>query len=328
MGGDLGHTAAVAGAVRALESTPELQLILVGDGGQLKPDIEALSSAHRSRIKLEHTTEVVAMDQSPRQVLRNKKPYSMRLALEMITQGRAQACLSSGNTGALVALSKAVLGTVQGIKRPAILSPIPSLNGVTLMLDLGANATCAPALLCQFAVMGDVVARGDYNIARPSVGLLNIGTEQGKGTELLNEADAMLRESALNYVGFIEGNHIFTDAVDVVVSDGFTGNIALKTMEGFAQFFAARLSESGRTHRDEAGSSLTDGFMQILDTRTHNGASLVGLDGIVVKSHGSADATAIFHAIEMATKEIHSHIPREIERTIAQYKFPAGELHV
>lgn len=313
MGGDLGHATVVAASVRALEATPDLHVILVGDRAQLSAALTGVRAVFRDRIELESATGVITMDESPLQALRSKEDSSMRVALNLVKEGRAQACLSSGNTGALVALSKSVLRTLAGIKRPAILRPIPSINGVTVMLDLGANAVCTPSMLCEFAIMGSTVAHCEYAVEKPRIGLLNIGTEHGKGTELLNEAHTLLEASNLEYVGFIEGNHIFTDAVDVVVSDGFTGNVALKTMEGFADYFAALMRRAGD------GRPGYDAMSVLLDPRTHNGASLVGLNGIVIKSHGSADETATFHAIELAAAEIHSHLPEKIAQGILRY---------
>jgi len=321
MGGDHGHLPIIAGAVQALNKISDILIILVGDESAINQALDSVPESLRTRISVVASTQVVAMTESPRSAVRHMRDSSMRLALEQVKKGEAQACMSCGNTGALVAMSKYVLKTVKGIKRPAILSPIPSLNGISVMLDLGANTVCTPENLFQFAVMGNTVARFDYGIENPRVGLLNIGTEAGKGTQELKDADQLLVASDLNYVGFVEGNHIFTDAVDVVVSDGFTGNIALKTMEGFAEFFTAHIKKAASIDNE---SGIGHEIINAIDPRSHNGATLVGLNGIVIKSHGSADEIAVRYAIEMAAEEAHSHLPQRVAKSILELTKGSG----
>lgn len=305
MGADLGPRSALEGARLALENHPNLHLLLVGDEAEISAFIEDASSNIRNRVTLIAATSVVSMTDSPKDALRNGRDSSMRMAIDCVHNGQAEACVSSGNTGALVAISKFVLKTIEGLRRPALLTPIPAVDGVTIMLDVGANTQCTANVLTEFAVMGSLVANTDYNIERPRVGLLNIGVEAGKGHDVLQEADSILKNSTLNYVGFCEANKIFSSEIDVVVSDGFAGNIALKTMEGFSRFIATM-----------AGNGATG--VATLDPREHNGASLVGLRNVVIKSHGSADAVALSHAIDTAMVEARAHLPAKIEAGIVR----------
>ncbi len=304
MGADLGPRSALEGARLALEQHPNLHLLLVGDEAEISAFISNPDfNEWRDRVTLVPALTVVSMTDSPKEALRNGRDSSMRLAIDCVQEGRAEACVSSGNTGALVAISKFVLKTIEGLRRPALLTPIPASGGVTIMLDVGANTQCTASVLSEFAVMGSLVAETDYGVDTPRVGLLNIGVEAGKGHEVLQEADAILRNYTLNYTGFCEANQIFSTDVDVVVSDGFAGNIALKTMEGFSRFIASmsRSSEPGI-----AG----------LDPRKHNGASLVGLRSVVIKSHGGADAVALSHAIDTAMVEARAQLPQKIQSGI------------
>jgi glycerol-3-phosphate acyltransferase PlsX len=262
------------------------------------------------------------MDERPQDALRKKKDSSMRVAIDLVKTGEADACVSAGNTGALMATARFVLKTIPGIDRPAILARIPSKTGHTHMLDLGANADSTPEHLLQFAVMGAVVAADMHGIERPRVGLLNIGEEEVKGNEIVREAAALLGGSTLNYVGFVEGNDIFTGDVDVVVTDGFTGNIALKTMEGVASMLVGALrTEYTRNPLRRLGALASwpalQAIRQRFDTRTLNGASMVGLNGVVIKSHGGADEVAFANAIRVGLIEARKGVPTEISQLLA-----------
>ncbi|MFK8030509.1 MAG: phosphate acyltransferase PlsX [Gammaproteobacteria bacterium] len=299
MGGDLGPASALDGARLALEKNPNLHILLVGDRLPIDAFRADASDELRSRTSVVYTASVIAMSDSPKEALRSGADSSMRRAIECVRDGEAEACVSNGNTGALVAISKFVLKTIEGLRRPALLTPIPAENGVTIMLDVGANTPCTASMLSEFAVMGSIVSNTDYGIETPKVGLLNIGVEAGKGHEVLHEADEILGASSLNYIGFCEANQLFSSDVDVAVSDGFAGNIALKTMEGFSRFLAGRVASSGAR-------------FDVLDPRAHNGASLVGLRSVVIKSHGGADAVALSYAINTAMVEARADIPKKI----------------
>ena len=241
MSGDHGAEVAVPAALDVLASTPDLRLIVVGRGDVVRPLLGAALDDDRCRFV--EATEVVAMDERPQDALRRKKNSSMRVAINLVENGEASACVSAGNTGALLATARFVLGMVPGIDRPAIVSALPATGGFTVMLDLGANPDCNDDHLVQFAVMGAVIAADLHGIERPRVGLLNVGEEDIKGTDEIKAAHKRLTGSALNYVGFVEGDKIFSGVVDVVVTDGFTGNVALKSMEGLAKFITGAMKE-------------------------------------------------------------------------------------
>jgi fatty acid/phospholipid synthesis protein PlsX len=271
------------------------------------------------RAEIIHTDEVVLMDESPVDALRKKKNSSMRLSVNLVSEGKADACVSSGNTGALMANAKYVLKTLPTIDRPAFMKAIPTKRGYTYMLDLGANSTCTAEQLYQFALMGNLVAREIKGISSPKVALLNIGEEEIKGHEMIKEASILLEESPINYVGYIEGNDIVEDKADVIVTDGFTGNIAIKAMEGTIGLMVSVLKGSLNDALDEDSVSngsqfALDIFKESIDPRRHNGALLVGLNGIVVKSHGSSDSYGHYHAILTAVDEVKKEIiPKMIE---------------
>ncbi len=320
MSGDHGPSVIVPAALCALERIPLLKLTLVGDETVLR---EMLGDAGGDRIEIRHTTQVVAMDEHAAQALRGKKDSSMRVAIDMVKDGAVDACVSAGNTGALMATARFVLKTLPGIDRPAILAELPAVGGYTLMLDLGANADCSAEHLFQFAVMGSVVANAVHGLSAPRVGLLNIGSEEIKGNEVVREAAAKLQATALNYIGFVEGNDIFSDRVDVIVSDGFSGNVALKTAEGLGKMVAQFLREEfTRTMTSKLAGALArpalNRFRDRVDPRHHNGASLVGLRGIVIKSHGSADVVAFEHAIRIAALEVEKAVPKRIETLLGE----------
>lgn len=330
MGGDQGLRATVPGALHALKEHPELTLILVGLEDRIKKMLRRLKAEHHPRIIIQHASEVVEMDESPALALRNKKDSSMRVAINLVKEDKASACISSGNTGALMATSRFVLKTLSGIDRPAIIYGIPGLDPKTgeptlsHMLDLGANVDCTSDHLFEFAIMGSVRTTFVDHIARPRVALLNIGEEEMKGLEVIKETAKRLQECPeINYIGFIEGNDIFLNKADVIVCDGFIGNVSLKTMEGAVKLVASVV-------KDAFSSSIFAKLLALLaypvlkriknklDPRRYNGASLLGLKGIVIKSHGSADALAFATAISAALSEVQEDIPRRIHDQVEQ----------
>jgi glycerol-3-phosphate acyltransferase PlsX len=323
MGGDHGPPTAVPAALQVLSQQPDINFILVGNQEIVAPMLAQRHMAVSERLRIHHTTQVVEMGEKPQDAMRKKKDSSMRVALNLVKEGSAHACVSAGNTGALMATARFVLKTIPGIDRPAILSRIPAHHGFTYMLDLGANADCTPEHLLQFAVMGSVVAADLHGMIRPRIGLLNIGSEATKGNELVQEAAKLLQKSTLNYIGFVEGNDIFGGDVDVVVTDGFTGNVALKTMEGVARMFGATLkSEYTRSllRRLSALASrpVLNSIKKRFDPGQHNGASMVGLNGVVIKSHGSADALSFANAIRVAIVEARKGVPSQVSQLLQE----------
>jgi len=316
MSGERDPLASIGAATEALKNDDALKVFLVGD--------ESIIAKHfpkelMHRAEIIHTDEVVSMDESPVDALRKKKNSSMRLSVNLVSEGKADACVSSGNTGALMANAKYVLKTLPTIDRPAFMKAIPTKRGYTYMLDLGANSTCTAEQLYQFALIGNLVAREIKGISSPKVALLNIGEEEIKGHEMIKEASILLEESPINYVGYIEGNDIVEDKADVIVTDGFTGNIAIKAMEGTIGLMVSVLKGSLNDAPDEDSVSngsqfALDIFKESIDPRRHNGALLVGLNGIVVKSHGSSDSYGHYHAILTAVDEVKKEIiPKMIE---------------
>lgn len=322
MGGDVGPEAVVPAAVRALSKHPGLQLILVGDQGVLEQHLDPHRQLVQSqRLRVHHASEVVGMDELPSRALRFKKDSSMRVAIDLVKDGTAQAAVSAGNTGALMATARYLLKTLPGIDRPAILTAIPSIKGRTLMLDLGANVDCTAEHLFQFAVMGSVLAHAVDGIDAPRVGLLNIGEEEIKGNDQVKEAARLLHDSSLNYIGFVEGDDVYTGDVDVVVCDGFIGNVALKTSEGVAKMIAQFMKEAFTRNPLTRLAGLIAlpvirAFRRRVDPRNYNGASLLGLRGIVIKSHGGADAQAFANAIGVAVKEVEKAVPDRIDHQL------------
>jgi phosphate acyltransferase len=315
MSGDCGPSVCVPAALGAAREFPDVRFILIGGRAELDG---RLAAAKLANVDCIFTTQVVEMTDHPREALRRKKDSSMRRALDLVKAHQAHACVSAGNTGALMAMAHFVLKMLPGVERPAIVSLIPSRVGHTYMLDLGANASCTPAHLCQFAVMGSVLA-ADLEGAheRPRVGLLNIGEEEIKGNETVQTAHALIAESGVNYVGFVEGHDIFTGKVDVVVTDGFTGNVALKAMEGVAQYITDALREEFTRNTLRKLGALAarpslNALRTRLDPRRYNGATMVGLNGIVIKSHGGADLFGFQRAIEVAVIEARNGVPEKI----------------
>ncbi len=322
MSGDRGPGTCVPAALHLLRERDDVALILVGAPQAIDPLLEEAGQVPNERLSVHSASEVVGMDEAPREAVRRKKDSSMRRAIDLVKTRQAQACVSAGNTGALMATAHFVLKSLPGVDRPAIMSAIPAIGGHTHMLDLGANAACTPQQLCQFGVMGSVVAADLNPNGRPRVGLLNIGEEDIKGHAVVQEAHRLLGASGVNYVGFVEGDDIFTGEVDVVVTDGFTGNVALKTMEGLARMI-------GSSAREEFSRNLLRKLMAAaawpaigalrarLDPRRYNGASMVGLNGIVIKSHGGADEFAFRHAILTAVAEVQRGVPSQIAAELA-----------
>lgn len=318
MGGDFGPRVTVPASLVVLRETPSLRLTLVGDETLISPFLSRLPPAESDRVSVLHTLEVVAMDDKVAVALRQKKQSSMRLAINLVHAKTVQACVSAGNTGALMAVSRFVLKTHANIDRPAILTALPTMTGHVHMLDLGANVDSQPEHLLQFAQMGSAVAEALDGIARPRVGLLNIGEEEIKGNDLIKRTDELLRVSGLNYIGYVEGDGVFRGHADVVVCDGFVGNVALKASEGVARMMAGMIREEiGRSWLTRVVGALAlpiwKGLRQRMDPGRYNGASLVGLTGIVIKSHGSADVASFAQAVRVAVKEVEKNVPALIE---------------
>ena len=321
MGGDHGPSVTVPAALRFLSEHPAANLILVGQEEVLRPLLS--SHAQDSRLRVVHAAEVVGMDESPAIALRVKKDSSMRVAINLVKAGEADACVSAGNTGALMAISRFVLKMLPGIERPAICAPLPTMSGHTHMLDLGANVDCGPEHLLQFGVMGAMLVAAMEHKDRPTVGILNIGEEEIKGNEVVKQAAELLRASDLNFIGNVEGDGIYKGDADVIVCDGFVGNVALKTSEGLAQMLASTLkSEFKRNILTKlaalAAISVLNRFKQRFDHRRYNGAILLGLKGISVKSHGSADVLSFGHAIARAYDAAENRVLERIAARMAQ----------
>jgi glycerol-3-phosphate acyltransferase PlsX len=322
MSGDLGAEIVVRAACACLERHVHLELILVGDEVELNSLVTRIVG-NEKRLTIRNASEVVGMSEAPADALRKKKDSSMRVAIDLVKDGTAGACISAGNTGALMATAKFVLKMIAGIDRPAIIAELPAIGGTVHMLDLGANTIGDAEQLFQFAVMGSIVTGDIRNIEQPRVALLNIGVEDTKGNDTVREAAALLGASGLNYVGFIEGSEIFSGKADVVVTDGFTGNVALKTMEGtvgLAAHYLKRAFTRNILAKIQAffARSVLKKLSVDMDSRNYNGASLVGLNGIVIKSHGSADSHAFQHAIETALVEVRNQVPQQIGRLMQQ----------
>jgi glycerol-3-phosphate acyltransferase PlsX len=306
MGGDAAPTMVVDGAALALERDPDLRFVLFGDEARLRALLDR-RAALRAAVELVHTPDFVAADARPSSALRQGRSSSMRLAIDAVKEGRAAAAVSAGNTGALMAMAKVVLRTLPGIDRPAICGVFPSRSRPVAILDLGANVTCDAEALVQFAVMGTVFARAILGIEQPSIGLLNVGTEELKGDDVVRRAADMLRASPppIRFGGFVEGTDLVEGSVDVVVTDGFTGNVALKIAEGVARMFRDALKETfSSSLRGKLGYLVARPALAALrerfDPRRHNGAMFLGLNGVVVKSHGGTDALGFSWAVKVA----------------------------
>ncbi|MFM8443728.1 MAG: phosphate acyltransferase PlsX [Methylococcus sp.] len=323
MGGDHGPDVIVPAALQIARMHPELHLILVGDETRLRQALAGRNDGAQGRISIRHASELVEMHESPSRALRGKKDSSMRVAIDLVKQGEADACVSAGNTGALMAIAKFVLKTIPGVDRPAIMAMMPSKTGLTHVLDLGANVDCTPEHLCQFAIMGYELVKAVEDREHPRVGLLNIGEEDIKGNEQVKLAAKLLAETHINFVGFVEGNDIFAGTVDVVVTDGFTGNVALKAIEGLSKLLSSSLrAEFGRNIFTKLlglfALPVLTAFKNRFDPSAYNGASFVGLRGIVVKSHGNADQRAFANAIRVAMLEVEKGVPDRIGERVAE----------
>lgn len=321
MGGDHGPHVTVPAALKALSSDPELNIVLVGLSDVIETELKAHKASVNPRLRIHHATEVVTMDESPQSALKNKKDSSMRVAINLVKSGEANACVSAGNTGALMATARFVLKTLPGIDRPAIASTLPSEKGNTYMLDLGANADCTPEHLYQFAIMGAMLVSCVEHKERPTVGLLNIGSEDIKGNEVVKQAGELLKASHLNFYGNVEGDDIFKGTTDLVVCDGFVGNVSLKTTEGLAHMMGKFLTQEFKRSwltklMALCAMPVLKAFKNRLDPRRYNGASFLGLRGIVVKSHGGADQVAYLSAIHVAIEEARSGVLRRISEQL------------
>lgn len=323
MGGDAGLAVTIPGALLFLRQQADVRLLMVGDEVQVRQALEA-ANAPMDRIQVVHAAQVVEMDEQPQSALKNKKDSSMRIAVNQVKEGLAQAAVSAGNTGALMATARFVLKTIQGIERPAIAKFIPSQNGhMTLVLDLGANVDCTPEQLVQFAVIGSELVHALYpNEGAPRVGLLNVGTEDIKGTDTVKQVFKLLSGSKLNFVGNVEGGSIFSGDVDVVVADGFVGNIVLKTIEGAVRFMGSAIKQEFQTNLLTKLGALAampalKGFKNKLDPRKFNGAIFLGLRGVVIKSHGGTDAVGFSYALEEAFHEAKADSLTRIQQGVA-----------
>jgi glycerol-3-phosphate acyltransferase PlsX len=324
MGGDHGVRVTVPAVAKALQHMPELSVILVGDIQAIEKQMRESGISPSNRLSLVSASQMVTSDDVPSIALRAKRDSSMRVAINQISQGKAMACVSAGNTGALMAISRFVLKTLPGVDRPAILFPLPASEGVVYMLDLGANVDCTATHLFQFAVMGSVLIQAITSKPRPTIGLLNIGSEAIKGTDAVKQAAQLLESSkSLNYTGFIEGNDIYKNVVDLVVCDGFVGNVALKASEGVAKMILKFAKEEfTRNFAVKVLGALCYPVLKRLhkrfDPNNYNGASLLGLQGVVVKSHGSANIDSFFAAINRAATEVTMNVPDKIRAVVAE----------
>jgi glycerol-3-phosphate acyltransferase PlsX len=326
MGGDYGPEVVVPAAIEALNKHPNVELILVGQETSIRPLLKAHSKQDDKRLLVHHASEVVEMSDSPASALRGKKDSSMRIALDLVKERKALACVSAGNTGALMALARHVLRMIPGIDRPAIVTAFPTHRGKEVrLLDLGANVDSTPENLYQFAIMGTILSAAVNDLESPRVGLLNIGEEDIKGNELVKKAAELLSNNkAINYVGYVEGDKLFEDVADVVVCDGFVGNVTLKTIEGAVKLIYELAREE--IYRNiftkllvAPAKPILKRMVKRLDPESHNGATLLGLDGIVVKSHGSASARGFAHAIEEAIIETEKNVPDLIKQRINSF---------
>ncbi|CDZ79265.1 Phosphate acyltransferase [Legionella massiliensis] len=314
MGGDHGLNVVIPACVRAARHNPDLKLLLVGDQSQVTSYLKKLGASSNNQFTVVHASEIVTMDELPSHAMRNKKDSSMRVAINLVKEGRAQACVSAGNTGALMATARFVLKTLPGIDRPAIIAELPTLQGRTRVIDLGANVDSCAEHLFQFAVMGSALIQAVDKKDKPRIAVLNIGVEEIKGNDQVKRTAHMLAEcNLMNYVGYVEGDHFYSGEVDLVVCDGFVGNVALKASEGLAKLMLSGLKESFTRN---AFAKLA-GFVAMpalghlkkrMDPARYNGATLLGLNGVVIKSHGGATELAFQNAIEQAMLQVRNNV--------------------
>ncbi|WP_168402852.1 phosphate acyltransferase PlsX [Erwinia amylovora] len=322
MGGDFGPRVTVPASLQALASDPQLHLLLIGDPDIITSLLATADSALRARLQIIAAESVIASDARPSQAIRASRGSSMRVALEQVEQGRAQACISAGNTGALMGLAKLLLKPLDGIDRPALMTVLPhQQQGKTVVLDLGANVDSDSTMLVQFAVMGAVVAEEILAINRPRVALINIGQEESKGLTSIRDAAAVLRASAdVNFIGYLEGNELLAGKADVLVCDGFVGNVTLKTMEGVVRMFLSLMNSQGEGKKRDWWLRLLGRVLQKrlarkfghLNPDQYNGACLLGLRGTVIKSHGGANQRAFTVAIQQAEQAARRQVPERI----------------
>jgi phosphate acyltransferase len=323
MGGDFGPEVTVPASLECLSNNPELKLILVGDSASLEQRLGGKLVEFKGRLSVKHASQQVEMHESPSKALKNKKDSSMRVAINLVHEGHADACVSAGNTGALMATARFVLKMIPGIDRPGIISTLPSIFGHTHVLDLGANVDCSAEHLYQFAIMGNELVKAVENIENPTVGLLNIGEEEVKGNEQVKAAAKLIENSFLNYIGFVEGNSLNAGnvKVDLIVCDGFVGNVALKSIEGAAKMISTLLKESFSKNLFTKLVGLVvypvlKSFKNRIDPRLYNGASFLGLKGLVIKSHGGADILAFKTAIQLAELEVKQDVIKKISERV------------
>ena len=329
MGGDIGPRITIPASIKALEQDPVLSLLLFGDSQQISPLLNNIPAELKQRITVCHSSRVIENEYGLAYALRHSKGSSMRLAIEAVQNGDANGCVSAGNTGALMGLAKVLLQPLSGIQRPALISLIPTITGGhTVMLDLGANIDCDTQNLYQFALMGSIFAENRLNLVYPRIGLLNIGVEEIKGYKSIREAANLLeKDTALNYIGFIEGNLLLNGKADVIVTDGFAGNVALKTLEGAAKNVIGLLKGKSRNYLLKPLFSwlmrtlFKDSYQQLkkINPDQYNGASLIGLTAVVVKSHGSANIEAFTYAIHDAALQARQQIPQKILNGLKKY---------
>lgn len=323
MGGDFGPSVTLPAVNHFLLQDNRARVVLVGLPEELEGAAKKGRQLFGDRLRYRSASEVVGMDDSVATALRVKKDSSMRVAVDLVKSGEAQAAVSAGNTGALMAISRFVLKTLPGIDRPAIASILPTMRGYSYVLDLGANVDCEPQHLLQFGIMADLLFSAVEHKDRPTIGLLNIGEEEIKGNEVVKQAGELLKESGLNFYGNVEGNDIYKGTTDIVVCDGFVGNVLLKTSEGLAHMLATFLREEFNRNPIRKLAALfafpaLNGFKKRVDPRRYNGASLLGLRGIVVKSHGSADQMAFAMAIERAAEAVRNRLVERISERMVR----------
>ena len=329
MGGDIGPRITIPASIKALEQDPVLSLLLFGDSQQISPLLNNIPAELKQRITVCHSSRVIENEHGLAYALRHSKGSSMRLAIEAVQKGDAKGCVSAGNTGALMGLAKVLLQPLSGIQRPALISLIPTITGGhTVMLDLGANIDCDTQNLYQYAIMGSIFAENRLNMVNPRIGLLNIGVEEIKGYKSIREAANLLeKDTALNYIGFVEGNLLLNGKADVIVTDGFAGNVALKTLEGAAKNVIGLLKGKSRNYLLKPLFSwlmrtlFKDSYQQLkkINPDQYNGASLIGLTAVVVKSHGSANIEAFTYAIHDAALQARQQIPQKILNGLKKY---------
>jgi glycerol-3-phosphate acyltransferase PlsX len=325
MGGDHGLDVVIPACVRAMNANPDLKLLLVGDQEQVSRHLKKHGMLSKTQCTIVHASEVVAMDELPSHALRNKKDSSMRIAINLVKEGKAQACVSAGNTGALMATARFVLKTLPGIDRPAIIAELPTIKGKTRVIDLGANVDSCAEHLFQFAVMGSALIQALENKPKPRIGLLNIGVEEIKGNDQVKRTAHLLAEcDVMNYVGYVEGDQFYSGEVDLVVCDGFVGNATLKASEGLAKLMLTVLKESFMRNllTKLAGAIALPALSHLkkrIDPARYNGASMLGLNGIVIKSHGGANEKAFQFAVEEAVRQVKNNVVDLVREQITNF---------